>query len=160
MVGRILGLDPGSRITGFGVIDFVNGKAIYVASGSIQASAEDLVLRLKTIFDGVTEIVRTYAPAEVAIEQIFVYRNVDSALKLGHARGAALCAVLASGLTVSEYMPSRVKQAVVGKGNATKEQVQYMVRLLLHLPTAPGTDASDALAVALCHAHTLAMPER
>lgn len=152
-MGRILGLDPGSRLTGFGVIDVVKGKGIYVASGNIHATATDLATRLKSIFDGVVEVVHTYGPTELAVEQVFMYRNADSALKLGQARGAALCAAMTAGLVVSEYMPTRIKQAVVGRGNATKEQVQYMVRLLLDLPTAPGPDAADALAVALCHCH-------
>ncbi len=152
-MGRILGLDPGSRITGFGVIDVVQGEGVYVASGNIRATATDLATRLKVIFDGVVEVVAAYAPTEVAVEQVFMYRNADSALKLGQARGAALSAVLTTGLAVAEYMPARIKQAVVGKGNATKEQVQYMVRLILNLPVAPGADAADALAVALCHCH-------
>ena len=152
-MGRILGLDPGSRLTGFGVIDVVKGKGIYVASGNIQATATDLATRLKSIFDGVVEVVNTYHPTELAVEQVFMYRNADSALKLGQARGAALCAAMTVGLLVAEYMPSRVKQAVVGRGNATKEQVQYMVRLLLDLSKVPGPDAADALAVALCHCH-------
>ncbi|CAK0769104.1 crossover junction endodeoxyribonuclease RuvC [Gammaproteobacteria bacterium] len=153
-VVRILGLDPGSRLTGFGVIDVIKGKGVYVASGSIQATATDLATRLKTIFDGVAEVVRIYEPTELAIEQVFMYRNADSALKLGQARGAALSAAVTSGLVVAEYMPARIKQAVVGRGNATKEQVQHMVRLLLALPAAPGPDAADALAVALCHCHS------
>lgn len=153
-MGRILGLDPGSRLTGFGVIDVVKGKGVYVASGSIKATATDLASRLKTIFDGVAEVVRAYCPTELAVEQVFMYRNADSALKLGQARGAALCAAVTSGLVVAEYMPARIKQAVVGRGNATKEQVQYMVQLLLDLPAAPGPDAADALAVALCHCHS------
>ncbi|CAK0781117.1 crossover junction endodeoxyribonuclease RuvC [Gammaproteobacteria bacterium] len=153
-MGRILGLDPGSRLTGFGVIDVVKGKGVYVASGNIQATATDLAMRLKSIFDGVVEVVHTYGPTELAVEQVFMYRNADSALKLGQARGAALCAAMTAGLVVAEYMPARIKQVVVGRGNATKEQVQHMVRLLLDLPVAPGPDAADALAVALCHCHT------
>jgi crossover junction endodeoxyribonuclease RuvC len=150
---RILGLDPGSRLTGFGVVDVVNGKGVYVASGSIQATGADLAGRLRSIFEGVAAVVNTYSPTELAVEQVFLYRNVDSALKLGQARGAALCAAVTAGLVMAEYMPSRIKQAVVGRGDASKEQVQHMVRLLLDLPAAPGPDAADALAVALCHCH-------
>ena len=151
---RILGLDPGSRLTGFGIIDVINSKAIYLASGTIQANHSNFVNRLKIIFDGVREIVQNYVPTELAIEQIFMYRNADSALKLGQARGAALCAAITEGLVVAEYTPTRIKQAVVGQGHASKEQVQHMVRLLLNLPASPSQDAADALAVALCHCHT------
>ena len=157
-VVRILGLDPGSRATGFGVLEVVQAQGVYVASGSIQTTTSgDFPSRLKHIFEGVTELVHTYHPTEVAIEQVFMHRNADSALKLGQARGAALCAALVAGLTITEYAPNRIKQAVVGRGHATKEQVQYMVRLLLHLPAAPGPDAADALAVALCHCHSRAL---
>lgn len=149
---RILGLDPGSRVTGFGVIDVVHGKGVYVASGSVRTSG-DFAPRLKTIFDGVSEIVRTYVPGEVAVEQVFVHRNAASALKLGQARGAALCAALSVDLPVAEYSPTQIKQALVGFGHATKEQIQHMVRLLLNLPGTPGEDSADALAAALCHCH-------
>lgn len=150
---RILGIDPGSRITGFGVIDVTAGAVRYVASGCIRIEGRPLAERLNEIFEGVGEIVRTYAPGEMAIEQVFVKRNVASALKLGHARGAAIVAAARHGLIVSEYTPAQVKQAIVGKGNAGKEQVQHMVRALLSLPGLPQADAADALAVALCHTH-------
>jgi len=154
MQERILGLDPGSRVTGFGVIDVVSGKGVYVASGSVRARAVEFVPRLKEIFDGVAEVVREYAPTEAAIEQVFVHRNAATALKLGQARGAALCATLAGGLAVMEYPPTQIKQSIVGHGHATKGQIQHMVRLILDLPRAPGEDAADALAVALCHCHS------
>ncbi len=151
---RILGLDPGSRITGFGLVDMTNGRGRYVASGSIRTGNGGLPERLRVLFEGVSEVVRVYNPMELAIEQIFMYRNADSALKLGQARGAALCAALVAGLPVAEYMPAVIKQAVVGRGDATKAQVQHMVKALLDLPAAPGVDAADALAVALCHIQT------
>ncbi len=151
---RILGIDPGSRITGFGIIERVEGRLSYVESGCIRAGDGDFAGRLKTIYDGLREIVETYQPNHVAIEQVFMHRNPDSALKLGQARGAAICAVMSLGLEVSEYTPAEIKQATVGKGNAAKEQVQHMVKSLLKLPGMPQADAADALAVALCHSHT------
>jgi crossover junction endodeoxyribonuclease RuvC len=151
---RILGIDPGSRITGFGVIELEGSKLSYVESGCIRAGDGDFAGRLKTIFDGVRDIVEIYGPTEVAIEQVFMHRNPDSALKLGQARGAAICAVMSKGLTISEYTPSEIKKATVGKGNAAKDQVQHMVQALLKLPGMPQADAADALAVALCHNHT------
>jgi crossover junction endodeoxyribonuclease RuvC len=151
---RILGIDPGSRITGFGIIELADRKLSYVESGCIRAGNGDFAGRLKTIFDGVSDLVEIYGPTEVAIEQVFMHRNPDSALKLGQARGAAICAVMSKGLTISEYTPSEIKKATVGKGNAAKEQVQHMVQALLKLPGMPQEDAADALAVALCHNHT------
>ncbi|CAK0740179.1 crossover junction endodeoxyribonuclease RuvC [Gammaproteobacteria bacterium] len=150
---RILGIDPGSRITGFGVIDVSRGKYTYVTSGTVQSIEKDFCARLKTIFEGVRQVVQEQHPTELAIEQVFLHKNVDSALKLGQARGAALCAAFTKGMPVTEYMPSQIKQAVVGYGSATKEQVQHMVRLLLQLPATPSQDAADALAVAICHCH-------
>ena len=149
---RILGIDPGSRITGFGVIEISAGQARYVTSGCLRvADKGDLPQRLKAIFEGVGEIVSEFAPQEMAIEQVFVQRNVDSALKLGQARGAAICAATARGLEVFEYTPTRIKQAVVGRGHATKDQVQFMMKTLLQLSAEPQQDAADALACALCH---------
>ncbi|MDS4021706.1 MAG: crossover junction endodeoxyribonuclease RuvC [Candidatus Competibacter sp.] len=150
-----MGIDPGSRITGYGIVDVDGPRSRHVASGCIQtASDRPLPERLKTIFEGVTGVIRDYQPAEVAAEQVFMHRNPDSALKLGQARGAALCAVVMAGLPVSEYAPRAIKQAVVGGGAADKTQVQRMVALLLNLPELPRTDAADALAVAICHGHT------
>ncbi|MBS1248281.1 MAG: ruvC [Proteobacteria bacterium] len=152
---RLLGIDPGSRITGYGILDMDGPRSRYVASGCIQTdSARPLPERLKTIFEGVARVIREYQPAEAAAEQVFMHRNPDSALKLGQARGAALCAVVMAGLPVSEYAPRAIKQAVVGSGAADKAQVQRMVALLLDLPESPQADAADALAVAICHGHT------
>ena len=152
---RLLGIDPGSRITGYGLIDMDGPRGRYVASGCIHTQIDrSLAERLKTIFEGVAEVIREYQPTEVAAEQVFMHRNPDSALKLGQARGAALCAVVMAGLPVSEYAPRAIKQAVVGGGAADKTQVQRMVTLLLGLPEPPPFDAADALAVALCHGHT------
>jgi crossover junction endodeoxyribonuclease RuvC len=152
---RLLGIDPGSRITGYGILDMDGPRSRYVASGCIQTdSARPLPERLKTIFEGVAGVIREYQPAEAAAEQVFMHRNPDSALKLGQARGAALCAVVMAGLPVSEYAPRAIKQAVVGSGAADKAQVQRMVALLLDLPQSPQADAADALAVAICHGHT------
>ncbi|MFZ1641732.1 MAG: crossover junction endodeoxyribonuclease RuvC [Candidatus Contendobacter sp.] len=152
---RLLGIDPGSRITGYGIIDMDGPRSRYVASGCIQTdSSRPVPERLKIIFEGVAEIVRLHRPAEVAAEQVFMHRNPDSALKLGQARGAAICAVVVAGLPVSEYAARAIKQAVVGSGAADKAQVQRMVALLLNLAAPPPADAADALAVAICHGHT------
>ncbi|HCB15135.1 MAG TPA: crossover junction endodeoxyribonuclease RuvC [Gammaproteobacteria bacterium] len=152
---RLMGIDPGSRITGYGIIDMEGSRSRYVASGCIQtASDRPLPERLRTIFAGVTGVICEYQPMEVAAEQVFMHRNPDSALKLGQARGAALCAVVMAGLPVSEYAPRAIKQAVAGGGAADKNQVQRMVALLLNLPESPQADAADALAVAICHGHT------
>jgi crossover junction endodeoxyribonuclease RuvC len=151
---RILGLDPGSQATGFGVIDWENGDARYVASGAIRTSGSEFPPRLRQIFEGVLALMREYRPAEVAIERVFMHRNADSALKLGQARGAALCAAFAMEPTVFEYAPREVKLAVVGQGGAQKEQVQLMVRTLLKLQGELGPDAADAIGIALCHAYS------
>lgn len=148
---RILGIDPGSRITGFGIIELVDGKARYVTSGCVRLGAGGLPQRLWEIYEGVSSIVETYRPAEMVVERVFVKRNVDSALKLGQARGAAIVAGVGHSLPVFEYSPAEIKQALAGKGNAAKEQVQHMVRALLKLPGVPQADAADALAMALCH---------
>ena len=154
MTLRILGIDPGSRRTGFGIVDQDAQRSLYVASGCIRVSGERLPERLKCIFDGIDEIVRRYRPDEVAVESVFMHRNAGSALKLGQARGAAICAVMQGSLPVSEYAPAEIKQAVVGRGRAEKEQVQHMVKALLNLANPPPVDAADALAVALCHGHS------
>ena len=152
---RLLGIDPGSRITGYGVIDMEGWCSRHVASGCIQtASDRPLPERLKTIYEGIMQVIQQYQPVEVAAEQVFMHRNPDSALKLGQARGAALCAVVMARLPVSEYAARAIKQAVVGKGTADKAQVQHMVTLLLNLSAPPPSDAADALAVAICHGHT------
>jgi len=155
MTIRLMGIDPGSRITGYGVIDLDGPRNRYVASGCIQTdSSRPVPERLKIIFEAVAEIVRIHQPAEVAVEQVFMHRNPDSALKLGQARGAAICAVVVAGLPVSEYAARAIKQAVVGNGAADKTQVQRMISLLLNLPEPLQADAADALAVAICHGHT------
>jgi crossover junction endodeoxyribonuclease RuvC len=150
---RILGVDPGSRLTGFGVIDIENGQARYVTSGCIRLPDGPLAERLKVIFESMTELVATHRPSIMAVERVFMHRNADSALKLGHARGAAICAGVTQALEIVEYTPAEIKQAVVGRGNAAKAQVQHMVCVLLKLPASPQADAADALAAALCHGH-------
>ena len=151
----ILGIDPGSRITGFGLINSVGGRKIeYIASGCIRAGTGELPERLETIYKSVTELIQQYCPQEFAIEQVFMGKNADSALKLGQARGVAILAAQLASLPVHEYAPRTIKQAVVGTGSAGKEQVQQMVQRLLKLPGLPQADAADALAIALCHAHT------
>lgn len=151
---RILAIDPGSRITGFGVID-VQGRHIeYVDSGCIRLPDVVLAERLKNIYIGVGSLIDQHKPDEFAIEEVFLAKNANSALKLGQARGAAIVAAAMSGLQVAEYAAKRVKQSVVGSGSADKEQVQQMVQLLLKLDKAPQADAADALAIAMCHAHT------
>ncbi len=151
----ILGIDPGLRITGFGVIEKRGSKLRYIASGTIKTAAEsELPGRLKIILDGITEVVRTYQPDCSAVEKVFVNVNPQSTLLLGQARGAAITALVGSDLMVAEYTALQVKQAVVGHGKAAKEQVQHMVARLLTLPGLPGTDAADALGVAICHANS------
>lgn len=153
---RILGIDPGLQRTGFGVIEAEGQRLAYVASGTIstlEAPRGDLPARLKLIFDGVQEVVSRYAPDCACAEIVFVNVNPQSTLLLGQARGAALAALVAAGLGVSEYTALQMKKAVVGHGLASKSQVQEMVRRLLALPAAPGKDAADALGLAISHAH-------
>lgn len=150
---RILGIDPGSRLTGFGVLDFRGEEASYVASGSVNSVEGSFAVRLRCIFESISEIVSEYRPGVVAIESVFVHKNPSSALKLGHARSAALCASFAGDVEIFEYAPREIKQAVVGTGAASKEQVQHMVVNLLKLGGSPSPDAADALAAALCHGH-------
>jgi crossover junction endodeoxyribonuclease RuvC len=150
---RILGIDPGSRMTGYGVIEIQGRRTVYLASGCVRADDDSFPERLRAIFDGVGAVVAEFQPTEIAIEKVFVQRNVDSALKLGQARGAAICAVVSRSLPVAEYSPAQIKQALVGRGAAAKEQVQHMVRTLLQLTETPQADAADALACALCHSH-------
>jgi crossover junction endodeoxyribonuclease RuvC len=148
---RVLGIDPGSVITGFGVIEVSRSATICVAYGAIRVSGDSLPARLGCIFREVSELVAGHRPEIMAVERVFVHRNVDAALKLGQARGAAICAGVAQGLAVAEYAPREIKQAVVGTGGAAKEQVQHMVARLLRLERALGADEADALAVAICH---------
>ena len=149
----ILGIDPGSRITGYGIIRDTGRGCEYVASGCIRTGSGELPERLNAVFAGVSEIIQTYQPGTMGIEQVFMARNADSALKLGQARGVAIVAGAQAGLAVSEYSATQVKSAIVGSGRAAKEQVQIMVMHLLKLSKKPQIDASDALAIALCHAH-------
>lgn len=149
----ILGIDPGSRITGYGIINKNAHKCQYVASGCINTKSEDLSERLQQIFAGISQVIQTYHPQQVAIEQVFLAKNFNSALKLGQARGAAITAVATLGLKVTEYSARTVKQTVVGYGAAEKLQIQQMVKRLLNLSDVPPPDAADALAVAICHAH-------
>lgn len=150
---RILGIDPGSRITGFGIIETRGHAAAYVTSGCIRVPAGAIPSRLRAIFSGITDLIAAHQPDEIAIETVFMNRNVDSALKLGQAQGAAICAAVMQALPVAEYTPAQIKQGIAGKGNADKRQVQHMVRALLELQGEPQADAADALAVALCHGH-------
>lgn len=152
-MARILGIDPGSRLTGFGVIDETATGYQYVASGCLRIKGDDFPLRLKQIFAGISDIVEEYKPTEMAIEQVFMHKNADSALKLGQARGAAICAVQLFDIPVFEYAARQVKQAVVGKGSADKLQVQQMVKILLGISGELQIDASDALGISLCHAN-------
>jgi crossover junction endodeoxyribonuclease RuvC len=157
---RILGIDPGSRLTGFGVLDFDGDRPSYVASGTVKSLNGTFPERLKQIFDAVGEIVAEYQPNIVAVETVFMARNAGSALKLGQARSAALCATFAFDVEVVEYAPREIKQAVVGTGAATKEQVQHMVVSMLQLSATPAADAADALAAAICHGHRRALQAR
>lgn len=150
----ILGIDPGSRITGYGIVRVVANKAEYLGSGCIRVQDENLASRLHNVFTGVSEIIRQFKPTEFAIEQVFMAKNADSALKLGQARGAAIVAATNQSLPVFEYSARQIKQSVVGTGSADKQQVQHMVTYLLKLAKTPQADAADALAVALCHLHT------
>jgi crossover junction endodeoxyribonuclease RuvC len=151
---RILGIDPGSRITGYGVIDSNGMQSRHVASGCVKAGDAPWPDRLGIIFAGVEDVVHAYHPDQIAVEQVFFARNAASALKLGQARGAAICGALAAKAEIHEYTPRAVKLAVVGSGAAEKSQVEHMVRMLLALTEALKEDQADALAVAICHAHT------
>ncbi|RUR12371.1 crossover junction endodeoxyribonuclease RuvC [Legionella sp. km772] len=150
----ILGIDPGSRITGYGIIKEYNRKLEYIDSGCIRTTPDEgLSERLLQIYDGVCHLMDKYSPGEVAIEQVFMHQNPSSALKLGHARGVAMVAAASHRVKVSEYSPREIKQTVVGYGAAEKSQVSHMVVQLLSLNSAPQSDAADALAIAICHSH-------
>lgn len=159
---RILGIDPGSQRTGVGVIETdAQGNARHIFHAAINLLANDsFALRLKQIFDEIGAVIEAHQPTEVAIERVFMAKNADSALKLGQARGAAICAVVHRNLSVAEYAPKEIKQAVVGGGAADKSQIQHMVGVLLQLPGKLQADAADALAIALTHAHTRATTQR
>jgi len=150
---RILGIDPGLRVTGFGVLDIDGQQLSYVASGCIRTPDGELPERLKAILNSMAEVIAKHQPDHVAVEKVFVNVNPQSTLLLGQARGAAICAAVLADLPVAEYTALQVKQAVVGNGHADKEQVQQMVQRLLKLSGTPSPDAADALACAICHAH-------
>lgn len=152
---RILGIDPGTRITGYGIIDVEGNRLRHVDNGIIRTRSSDVLpLRLKTIYDGLTAVLKGFSPDSVAIEQVFMAKNPKAALTLGHARGTAVLAAVNLDLDVLEYSALQVKSAVVGYGHAGKQQVQQMVKALLNLPEVAQEDASDALAVAICHANS------
>ena len=156
----VLGIDPGSRITGYGIVEKVGNRLVHIDNGAIFTSnATDFPGRLKLIFDGLLEIISQYKPDQVAIENIFFSTNAQSALKLGQARGAAIVAAVHCNLPVAEYSALQVKQAVVGQGRAEKAQVQKMLRALLGLPETAQADASDALAVAICHINSYGLKQ-
>ena len=150
---RIIGIDPGSRCTGFGVIDSDGLRHNYVTSGYINIKGDELPERLGFIFNEVSNVINQWQPQTMGVEQVFVNKNVDSALKLGQARGAAICAGINAQLDVGEYTPRAIKKAVVGNGSADKEQIQQMMKLLLKLDFVPQSDEADGLAIALCHAN-------
>jgi crossover junction endodeoxyribonuclease RuvC len=151
---RVLGIDPGSRITGYGVVERQGSRLCYVASGCIRTGRGEMYQRLAAIHAGITTLLDEYQPQEIAVEQVFVARNPASALTLGQARGIALAVAVARQLPITDYASRRVKQAVTGAGGATKAQIQHMVMRLLGLSAAPATDAADALAIAICHINT------
>ena len=151
---RIIGVDPGSRFTGYGVVDFERHCARRIASGCIRTDNAPMADRLLQIHDNLKQIVATHQPQQMAIEKVFVHRNPGSALKLGQARGVAMLAGIASGLALYEYSPNEIKLALVGRGHADKSQINHMVRALLGLPKLLQEDEADALAIAICHGHT------
>lgn len=159
-VTRILGIDPGSVITGWGIVDSSGSRLVHVADGAIRTGGGEFPDRLRVIFEAIGEVTRDYEPDEVAVEKVFVSKNVDSALKLGQARGAAICGTLVTPVQVFEYSPTEIKRAVVGSGSAAKEQVQHMIRAILSLRSAVQPDAADALAVAVCRANLRAATAR
>ena len=153
---RILGIDPGSRTTGYGIVEVHNGQLGFVACGTVRTNLKyPFAHRLNEIFDGINEVIQLHDPVVAAVEEVFLATNPRSALKLGHARGAAVVAAMQNGLAVHDYSPRAVKQAVVGYGQAEKSQVQHMVKIILGLTGEPSADAADALAVAICHANQL-----
>ena len=151
---RILGIDPGSLHTGYGIIDMDGNRAVHVTHGQVTTQGGELSDKLGRIFRGISSVINEFMPDECAVEKVFMYRNADSALKLGQSRGAAITVCAERNLPVFEYTANQVKQATVGKGHAGKSQVQYMVKVLLCLNGIPRADAADALAVALCHGHS------
>lgn len=156
-MARVIGIDPGSRLTGYGLVEVGTHGLTYLASGCIRTGRGPFAERLAEIYRGVNELIAEHGPEAMAVEEVFLARNPDSALKLGQARGVAIAAGVAHGLAVHEYAARKVKLGVVGTGRASKEQVQHMVRVLLKLPGEPQADAADALAIAICHVNTLGL---
>jgi crossover junction endodeoxyribonuclease RuvC len=154
---RIIGIDPGSRCTGYGVIDSDGLRHLYVTSGFVKITGDELPERLGMIFSEISLIIEKWRPKTMGIEQVFMNKNADSALKLGQARGAAICAATHAMLEVGEYTPRAIKKAVVGNGAADKQQIQQMMKLLLKLDFEPQSDEADGLAIALCHANHMQM---
>lgn len=152
-MSRILGIDPGSRKTGYGIIELEGRKIHHVVNGRLLVGDGDFPQRLKQIFEGLTDLIQRYQPDMMVVEKVFLHKNADSALKLGQARGAAICAGVSQNLTVHEYTATQIKKAVVGNGHAKKDQVQYMMSVILSLAEMPDEDAADALACALTHAN-------
>lgn len=150
----IIGIDPGSRLTGYGIIEKKGNKCLFIDAGTIRTETDELPIRLKRIYEGLARIIDFYHPTEAAVEKVFLAHNVDTALKLGQARGAAIAALVTHEVAVFEYTARQIKQSVVGFGAAEKNQVQQMVTRLLNIPVIPQADAADALAAAICHAHT------
>ena len=157
---RVLGIDPGSRFTGFGVVEQSGRRLVEVFSGRVSLTEKELPPRLQVIYRELSTIIQQYRPDVVAVEQVFVAKNPRAALTLGHARGAAICAAVNHNVDVVEYSALQIKKAVVGRGRAAKEQVQHMVRVLLDSQTGFSTDAADALACAICHIHSSALQNR
>ena len=150
---RILGIDPGSVRTGYGIIDHHGNGSCHIDHGTIHLDQDTLAWRLGHLQEQIMQLFAAHQPTETAVEKVFMYKNADSALKLGQARGALIATCAGQNVEVFEYTPNAVKRAITGRGHAAKQQIQYMVKVLLCLPTVPETDAADALAVALCHAH-------
>jgi crossover junction endodeoxyribonuclease RuvC len=150
---RIIGIDPGSRCTGYGVIDSDGFRHEYITSGYLKIKGDELPERLGSIFNQLCDVIKEWQPQTMGIEQVFVNKNVDSALKLGQARGAAICAGVNAQLEVGEYTPRAIKKAVVGNGSADKQQIQQMMKILLKLDFVPQSDEADGLAIAVCHAN-------
>lgn len=157
---RILGIDPGSRITGYGIIESEGNHLRHISNGAIKLGDSDYPDRLRQIYTELNEIIAAQSPVEAAVERVFMNKNADSALKLGQARGVAVVACSMQDLPLNEYSANQIKQALVGRGHASKSQIQHMVKVLLNLREAPQADAADALAVAICHAHTRSSLQR
>ncbi len=151
---RVLGVDPGSRVTGFGVVEYEDRRLRYIDCGQIRVADQPFATRLHKIYTELSAIIREHRPQVMVVEQVFVAHNAQSALRLGHARGAAMVAATSENIDVEEYTALQVKQAVVGNGKADKVQVQHMIRVLLRLRQSPPSDAADALACGICHIHT------